>query len=68
MLGTRLVYAIQFYSIILLFMSSVNFCVSNNTSDIMETSDFIVILLCMLKYLVSGSKPEAAFQMENSCQ
>ena len=49
-------------------MSSVNFCVSNNTSDKMEISDFIVILLCMVKYLVSGSKPEAAFQMENSCQ
>lgn len=58
----------QFYSIVLLFMSNVNLCVSNNTSDIMEISDFIVILLCMLKYLVSGSKPGAAFQMENSCQ
>ena len=53
----------QFYSILLLFMSNVNFCVSNNTSDIMEISDFIVILLCMVKYLVSGSKPEAAFQI-----
>lgn len=49
-------------------MSNVNLCGSNNTSDIMEISDFIVIVPCMVKYLVSGSKPGAAFQMENSCQ
>ena len=49
-------------------MSNVNLCGSNNTSDIMEVSDFIVIVPCMVKYLVSGSKPGAAFQMENSCQ
>lgn len=49
-------------------MSSVNFCGSNSTSDIMGSSDCIVILLSMVKYLVSGGKPGAAFQMENSCQ
>lgn len=58
---------LQFYSMILLFMSNANFCGSNPTSDIVGSSDCIVISLSMVKYLASGSKPGAAFQMENSC-
>lgn len=65
--GLDLHMLLQFYSMILLFMSNANFCGSNPTSDIVGSSDCIVISLSMVKYLASGSKPGAAFQMENSC-